>query len=315
MSERQVCAVCGQDGYWVGYSYEHGEVRCANHANAPTPLESKPEAFKQTAEDLNAPEPCEHEWQNRLRGSLCIKCRKWQYERVQGDTKLLQNSEPSDTDEREALYDGAWRAISGRDEPWGGCAAREKVERVAEFAAGFHRQGQITDERDWEYGWNTGSTTLPLGARADAEYFLSQHFDGPQQIGSGDWGSRIQRRREAGPWEVCNAEDNTEREWDDARIREAFIYDGGESAYHDPINGEKEQRRIGGDIFDRWLAARDRRVAAEAWDEGHTAGMRNSAEKIASEMWGDEPEGLVTNPYRADEIEKGGQIEPATDPL
>jgi hypothetical protein len=52
---------------------------------------------------------------------------------------------PPTDDEREALYDGAWRAISGRDEPWGGCAEREKVVRVAEFAAGFRRQVPITD--------------------------------------------------------------------------------------------------------------------------------------------------------------------------
>lgn len=52
---------------------------------------------------------------------------------------------PPADDEREALYDGAWRAISGRNEPWGGCAEREKVMRVAEFAAGFRRQGPITD--------------------------------------------------------------------------------------------------------------------------------------------------------------------------
>lgn len=25
------CAVCGQSGYWVGYSAEHGEDRCVNH--------------------------------------------------------------------------------------------------------------------------------------------------------------------------------------------------------------------------------------------------------------------------------------------
>jgi hypothetical protein len=52
-----------------------------------------------------------------------------------------------------------------------------------------------------------------------------------------------------------------EREaWTDVRIREAFIYDGGESEYHDPINGAREQRRIAGAIFDAWLIAHDAEV-------------------------------------------------------
>lgn len=33
MSE-QVCSVCGQGGYWVGYSAEYGEDRCINHLHA-----------------------------------------------------------------------------------------------------------------------------------------------------------------------------------------------------------------------------------------------------------------------------------------
>jgi hypothetical protein len=53
--------------------------------------------------------------------------------------------------------------------------------------------------------------------------------------------------------------ESTEEAWTDDRIREAFIYDGGESEYHDPINGAREQRRIAGAIFDAWL---DRRVRA-----------------------------------------------------
>ena len=50
--------------------------------------------------------------------------------------------------------------------------------------------------------------------------------------------------------------------WDDAKIREAFIYDGGEAEYYDPINGAKEQRRRAGEVFDRWLAAHDAEVRA-----------------------------------------------------
>lgn len=45
--------------------------------------------------------------------------------------------------------------------------------------------------------------------------------------------------------------------WTDERIREAFIYDGGESEHHDPINGAQTQRQVAGSIFDAWLAAHD----------------------------------------------------------
>jgi hypothetical protein len=50
--------------------------------------------------------------------------------------------------------------------------------------------------------------------------------------------------------------------WTDEKIREGFIDDGGQSAYYDPINGEKEQRRIAGAIFDEWLARHDAEVRA-----------------------------------------------------
>jgi hypothetical protein len=52
--------------------------------------------------------------------------------------------------------------------------------------------------------------------------------------------------------------------WDTAKIREAFIYDGGEADYHDPISGAQTQRKVAGEIFDRWLAAHDAEVRAEA---------------------------------------------------
>lgn len=52
--------------------------------------------------------------------------------------------------------------------------------------------------------------------------------------------------------------------WDTERIREAFIYDGGEAAYYDPISGASEQRRIAGGIFDAWLAAYTAEKQAEA---------------------------------------------------
>lgn len=53
-------------------------------------------------------------------------------------------------------------------------------------------------------------------------------------------------------------------EWDDARIREAFIDDGGRAEYYDPIDGAREQRRIAGKIFDEWLTDHDAQVAARA---------------------------------------------------
>lgn len=56
--------------------------------------------------------------------------------------------------------------------------------------------------------------------------------------------------------------------WDDERIREAFIDDGGLSEYHDPINGAKENRRAMGAIFGAWLQS----VKAAAWDEGFDSG-------------------------------------------
>jgi hypothetical protein len=59
----------------------------------------------------------------------------------------------------------------------------------------------------------------------------------------------------------------TPKVWDDNVIREAFIDDGGLSEYHDPINGAQTHRRVMGDIFDRWLVAHDREVAAKALRE------------------------------------------------
>lgn len=61
--------------------------------------------------------------------------------------------------------------------------------------------------------------------------------------------------------------------WETPRIREAFIYDGGEADYYDPINGAKEQRRIAGEIFDRWLAAHDAEVRAERIASVHPDSM------------------------------------------
>ena len=62
------------------------------------------------------------------------------------------------------------------------------------------------------------------------------------------------------------------REWTDARIREAFIDDGGQAEYHDPINGARDQRRFAGAIFDAWISTHDDGVLEsderiQAWNE------------------------------------------------
>lgn len=68
--------------------------------------------------------------------------------------------------------------------------------------------------------------------------------------------------------------------WTDDRIREGFIYDGGESEYHDPIHGTQTQRAVAGDIFDRWLTAHDEsfeeklmEAKAVAWAKGRQDGL------------------------------------------
>ncbi|QGZ16679.1 hypothetical protein PBI_DEWDROP_31 [Microbacterium phage Dewdrop] len=65
--------------------------------------------------------------------------------------------------------------------------------------------------------------------------------------------------------------------WDDARIREAFIYDGGESEYHDPEHGAQTQRQVAGEIFDRWLKARDERMRLTAEPSDETVGAAMNA--------------------------------------
>ena len=77
------------------------------------------------------------ELQNHVDLGVALRALIAEYERV---------TAPPTDDEREALLDGAWQAISGRGDAWGGCAERDKVIRVADFAAGFRRRGPITSE-------------------------------------------------------------------------------------------------------------------------------------------------------------------------
>lgn len=46
--------------------------------------------------------------------------------------------------------------------------------------------------------------------------------------------------------------------------------------------------------FDRWLAEHERKVKAEAWDEGHWEGWQNAREALLTDMFG----GPTLNPYR-----------------
>lgn len=96
--------------------------------------------------------------------------------------------------------------------------------------------------------------------------------------------------------------------WDTAKIREAFIYDGGESEYYDPISGAKEQRRIAGEIFDRWLAAHDadvreaeRERAALHAEEGYRMGEH--CDDIAKRIRSGEPAEITARPVVAEEPE------------
>lgn len=77
--------------------------------------------------------------------------------------------------------------------------------------------------------------------------------------------------------------------WTTEKIREAFIYDGGEAEYHDPINGAKDQRRLAGGIFDAWLAAHDAEKRAE-WEA-----EQGEVQWEYGWSWADQPEGVI--PY------------------
>lgn len=92
------------------------------------------------------------------------------------------------------------------------------------------------------------------------------------------------------------SDDYTPEPWTDARIREAFIYDGGEAAYHDPINGAREQRRVAGAIFDRWLA----KVKADTLREAASA-LNKPAEGATYDMWSSDAGSWLR--ARADRIE------------
>lgn len=38
---KQTCVVCGTNGYWVGFSAEHGEDRCLNHLDPDLPIDDR----------------------------------------------------------------------------------------------------------------------------------------------------------------------------------------------------------------------------------------------------------------------------------
>lgn len=72
-----------------------------------------------------------------------------------------------------------------------------------------------------------------------------------------------------GRQECTSAPTTDDGPWTTERIREAFIYDGGEAEYHDPINGARERRRVMGAIFDAWLTAHDLETMRLAYPREH----------------------------------------------
>lgn len=71
------------------------------------------------------------------------------------------------------------------------------------------------------------------------------------------------------------------------QVRDGYRYDP-EAEWRDPIT---PHHIINGRAFDRWLAAHDRVVAANAWDEGYGQGVRDNERDM-------EP---ADNPYRITE--------------
>lgn len=57
--------------------------------------------------------------------------------------------------------------------------------------------------------------------------------------------------------------------------------------------------------FNRWLAAHDRAVKAEAWDQGAAAAWERSTTAVNGERYHWRHEGEPANPYRAARIETG----------
>ena len=74
--------------------------------------------------------------------------------------------------------------------------------------------------------------------------------------------------------------------------------------------GSPTVRLHAGAAFDRWLAAHDAEVAAQAWDEGHRASEREYECKFSGHPGTKEGEMCDecmgwTNPYHADRAERG----------
>lgn len=55
------------------------------------------------------------------------------------------------------------------------------------------------------------------------------------------------------------------------QVRDGYRFDS-EVDYYDPVNAGSIAAQ-NGRAFDRWLAENDAKVKAEAWDEGHEAGV------------------------------------------
>lgn len=158
-------------------------------------------------------EDCEHDWHNRISGSLCSKCNIWQDKRVQETTPPTDDEREAQRGTSEDPQDSLARLIweTSRDDEGTISATGANFVARAVLAAGFRRQGPITDE--WEYGYEL--------IESDTRIVLTQGFpyDTPEGamargVVRAEEESDIEetpihahaiRRRKAGPWEPVEA--------------------------------------------------------------------------------------------------------------
>jgi hypothetical protein len=140
---------------------------------------------------------CEHDWRPKVSGgSKCSKCDLWIDQRFPEPTP----------DEIEALA-LILRGDIGPEKgglPWAMVADAYRSSARRAIAAGFHRQGPVPDDTEWEYAWEADeavrATLHPRGPRI----MLDDQPDTPERIAAFPKGRRI-RRRKAGPWEPVEA--------------------------------------------------------------------------------------------------------------
>jgi hypothetical protein len=111
---------------------------------------------------------------------------------MHGNCEVVPATQPT-PDEREALA----KIIDVGTRVWGACSIGFHAAADAILAAGFHRQGPITDDTEWEYSIQiTNGTIAP------------QPFDDLHEasVAASLWrNGSVVRRRKAGPWEPIEA--------------------------------------------------------------------------------------------------------------